>query len=87
MFATLLFALAMSLKIVHRLNEQGRTINLLFSITIFSFSLFMHYWLIYMKKKDREIPLFHRTHHLSMVKFYIFVVSIVVLLLWLDFLL
>ena len=72
-FATLLFALAISFKIITKLSSQGRSISYLVSIALLVISLALHYFLIY-KREDREIPVFHHRHHLHIASFYLFVV-------------
>ena len=72
-FATLLFALAISFKIITKLSAQGKSISYIISVSLLIISLALHYFLIY-KREDREIPVFHHRHHLHVASFYLFVI-------------
>ena len=84
MFATLLFTMALTLRIIRKLAEQSREISFFLAINLFLFSVILHYTLIYLKK-DRQIPLFHHHHHLKIAKYYGVVFGLVLLVFFLDY--
>ena len=83
MFATLLFALALSLKLVPTLQIQARTVASWIILSLIIISVALHYFFIY---RRATLPLFHAKHTLGIIRYYVFVFAALLVMLYLDYL-
>ena len=83
-FATTLFAIALTVRMIHALQEQGRSIPLTVAMIALISSLFAHYFLIFLKKNE-IILLIHKRHHTKILVYYAVMLAFTLIVVLIDF--